>query len=41
MQAAVPILPEDNADTLHQRIQKMEHLILPQAIALAAKQATV
>jgi phosphoribosylglycinamide formyltransferase-1 len=41
MQAAVPILPEDTADTLHQRIQTMEHLILPQAIALAAKQATL
>lgn len=36
MQAAVPILDSDNLDTLHQRIQKQEHQILPQAIALAA-----
>ncbi|WP_414529463.1 phosphoribosylglycinamide formyltransferase [Nodularia chucula] len=36
MQAAVPILPEDTAETLHARIQIQEHRILPQAIALAA-----
>ena len=36
MQAAVPVLDSDNLDTLHQRIQKQEHHILPQAIALAA-----
>ncbi|MEL6438214.1 MAG: phosphoribosylglycinamide formyltransferase [Cyanobacteria bacterium J06621_8] len=36
MQAAVPILPEDTQETLHARIQVQEHLILPQAIALAA-----
>ena len=36
MQAAVPILPEDNLETLHERIQRQEHRILPQAIALAA-----
>jgi phosphoribosylglycinamide formyltransferase 1 len=40
MQAAVPILPEDTAETLHARIQIQEHLIYPQAIVLAAaKQA--
>ncbi len=38
MQAAVPILPTDTADTLHARVQVQEHLILPQAIALAAQQ---
>ena len=37
MQAAVPILPNDTADTLHARVQVQEHLILPQAIALAAQ----
>ena len=36
MQAAVPVLPDDTADTLHARIQIQEHKILPQAIALAA-----
>ncbi|WP_041555436.1 phosphoribosylglycinamide formyltransferase [Nostoc sp. PCC 7524] len=36
MQAAVPILPDDTAETLHARIQVQEHRILPQAIALAA-----
>ncbi|MBW4662822.1 MAG: phosphoribosylglycinamide formyltransferase [Chroococcus sp. CMT-3BRIN-NPC107] len=35
-QAAVPILPNDTAETLHDRIQIQEHRILPQAIALAA-----
>lgn len=37
MQAAVPVLPEDNPDTLHSRIQIQEHRILPLAISLAAK----
>lgn len=37
MQAAVPILPDDTAETLHARIQVQEHKILPQAIALAAR----
>ncbi len=36
MQAAVPVLPKDNWQTLHARIQTQEHNILPQAIALAA-----
>ncbi|MBD2344593.1 phosphoribosylglycinamide formyltransferase [Anabaena subtropica] len=37
MQAAVPILLDDTAETLHARIQVQEHRILPQAIALAAQ----
>ncbi|MBD2250330.1 phosphoribosylglycinamide formyltransferase [Nostoc parmelioides] len=37
MQAAVPILPDDTAETLHARIQIQEHRILPQAIALATQ----
>ncbi|HIK29099.1 MAG: phosphoribosylglycinamide formyltransferase [Oscillatoriaceae bacterium SKW80] len=36
MQAAVPVLPDDTPETLHERIQVQEHQILPQAIALAA-----
>ena len=36
LQAAVPILPNDTPETLHARIQKQEHKIFPQAIALAA-----
>lgn len=35
MQAAVPILPGDTSETLHQRIQVQEHRIFPAAIALA------
>ncbi|MBD2206068.1 phosphoribosylglycinamide formyltransferase [Calothrix sp. FACHB-1219] len=41
MQAAVPILAEDTADTLHARIQIEEHRILPQAIALAAQRRSL
>jgi phosphoribosylglycinamide formyltransferase 1 len=37
MQAAVPILPDDTVESLHQRIQVQEHLIFPRAIALAAQ----
>ena len=37
MQAAVPVLAEDTAETLHQRIQQQEHQIFPSAIALAAQ----
>jgi phosphoribosylglycinamide formyltransferase 1 len=33
VQAAVPILPDDTAATLHARVQIQEHKILPQAIA--------
>lgn len=36
MQAAVPVFPDDNLDTLHQRIQIQEHNIFPKAIAIAA-----
>jgi phosphoribosylglycinamide formyltransferase-1 len=39
MQAAVPILPGDTTDTLHQRIQIEEHRILPPAISLAILKA--
>jgi phosphoribosylglycinamide formyltransferase 1 len=41
MQAAVPVLPNDTAETLHQRIQVQEHRIFPAAIALAAQLSTV
>ena len=37
IQAAVPIQEHDNKETLKQRIQKMEHIILPLAIAKVAK----
>lgn len=40
MQAAVPVLPNDIADTLHQRIQAEEHRIFAAAIALAAQQVS-
>jgi phosphoribosylglycinamide formyltransferase-1 len=36
MQAAVPVLPDDTVETLHDRIHIQEHRIFPQAIALAA-----
>ncbi len=36
MQAAVPVLPDDTPDRLHQRIQVQEHRIFPRAIALAS-----
>lgn len=38
-QAAVPILPNDTPETLHQRIQMQEHRIFPMAIVLAAVRA--
>lgn len=38
LQAAVPVLPDDSLETLHQRIQVQEHLIFPRAVALAAWQ---
>jgi phosphoribosylglycinamide formyltransferase-1 len=31
-QAAVPVLPDDTADTLHRRIQRQEHQLLPRVI---------
>jgi phosphoribosylglycinamide formyltransferase 1 len=37
VQAAVPVLPEDTAETLHARVQIQEHLILPLAIELLAQ----
>jgi phosphoribosylglycinamide formyltransferase-1 len=38
IQAAVPVLPNDTPETLHQRIQVQEHRIFPMGIALAAGQ---
>ena len=32
-QAAVPVLPDDDADTLAARVLSQEHLIYPRAIA--------
>ena len=37
IQAAVPILADDTAESLHHRIQLQEHIILPQAIAQIAE----
>ncbi|WP_309733606.1 phosphoribosylglycinamide formyltransferase [Chamaesiphon sp. OTE_75_metabat_556] len=37
VQAAVPVLPDDTAATLHARVQIQEHLILPQAIEILTK----
>jgi phosphoribosylglycinamide formyltransferase-1 len=37
VQAAVPVLPDDTAETLHARIQVQEHLILPQAIDILTR----
>ncbi len=37
VQAAVPVLPDDTAETLHARVQMQEHLILPQAIEILAR----
>jgi phosphoribosylaminoimidazolecarboxamide formyltransferase/IMP cyclohydrolase len=34
LQEAMPILPEDDADTLHARIQEVEHRIYPQGVRL-------
>jgi phosphoribosylglycinamide formyltransferase 1 len=36
VQAAVPVLPDDTAETLHARVQIQEHSILPQAIEILA-----
>jgi phosphoribosylglycinamide formyltransferase 1 len=38
VQAAVPVLADDTADTLHARIQIQEHKILPQAIEILSQQ---
>ncbi|MBW4472044.1 MAG: phosphoribosylglycinamide formyltransferase [Stenomitos rutilans HA7619-LM2] len=40
MQAAVPVLPDDTLETLHDRIHIQEHRIFPQAIAVAASQGS-
>ena len=40
MQAAVPILPGDSVESLQARIQQQEHVIFPQAIALAAQKVS-
>lgn len=37
IQAAVPVLPGDTAETLHARVQIQEHKIFPKGIALAAQ----
>jgi phosphoribosylglycinamide formyltransferase-1 len=37
MQAAVPVLATDTAETLHARVQIQEHQILPQAIELLSQ----
>ncbi|WP_309740458.1 MULTISPECIES: phosphoribosylglycinamide formyltransferase [unclassified Chamaesiphon] len=37
VQSAVPVFPDDTAQTLHARVQIQEHLILPQAIELLAQ----
>ncbi len=38
VQAAVPVLPLDTANSLHARVQIQEHQILPQAIEILAQQ---
>jgi phosphoribosylglycinamide formyltransferase-1 len=37
MQASVPVLPEDTAETLSARVQRQEHRIYPQVIDLIAR----
>ena len=36
LQAKVPVLPDDDADSLHARIQGQEHSLYPRAIAMVA-----
>lgn len=36
LQAPVDVLPGDNADSLHERIKAVEHLLYPRAVALYA-----
>jgi len=38
LQATVPVLPDDTAESLHARIQKQEHNIYPKAIEMYWKQ---
>jgi phosphoribosylglycinamide formyltransferase-1 len=40
-QAAVPVLPDDEAATLHERIQHAEHALLPRVIDAIARGAIV
>jgi phosphoribosylglycinamide formyltransferase 1 len=40
VQAAVPVFPDDTAETLHARVQIQEHVILPQAIEILAHRPT-
>jgi phosphoribosylglycinamide formyltransferase-1 len=40
-QAAVPLLPGDDAASLHARVQVAEHTLLPEVIALVAKGALI
>jgi phosphoribosylglycinamide formyltransferase-1 len=40
-QAAVPVLPNDDAATLHERIQRAEHELLPRVIDAIAQRAIV
>jgi len=40
LQARVPVIPDDTAETLHARIQEQEHQLYPAAINLVAGQAT-
>jgi phosphoribosylglycinamide formyltransferase-1 len=37
LQEAVPVLPEDDEDTLHARIQAVEHRLYPHAVRLLAE----
>jgi phosphoribosylglycinamide formyltransferase 1 len=37
VQAAVPVLPDDTADTLHARVQVQEHKVLPLAIEILSR----
>ncbi len=41
IQAAVPLNEKDSKDTLKKRIQEMEHIILPIAIAKVAKKIRI
>jgi len=41
IQAAVPVLPTDTSESLHQRIQVQEHRMFPLAIALAAQSSAI
>ncbi len=40
VQAAVPVLADDDRERLHARIQQQEHRILPLAVTLAARRLT-